>query len=416
MQINPNASCSVGPFSVISGDYSVAEWLPDDKNGYYVGICEGVLVKSSILNIGDAKVSPDPAFVRLVRAGIIGSPTSVNLDVEFEPLYNRIVAYLRRTLWFVEDFDYYAVASYIIMTWGFQAFDCVPYLRFSGDFDTGKTTALRVVAALAFRSVATVGALTSAQIYRMAGKVKGTYLFDEADFRATGREADIVKILNCGYSKGTPILRLGSNYEPLLFDVFGPKVISSREPFDDAALESRFITIDMHARNHGIERLADPDLQVEATEIRNGCLAFRLNNTIVPDPEDEAVFIKEFQDNRFEPRLVQIGLPLMHSTPDEHRDKIVEFLLGVKLKYRRLRTESILAQILRAYIECTGVVCKISDVRKELNKDAGKKYSLKALAGLAVKMGFEKFHTRNGAAIRAPSDEWTNQMRKVYYV
>jgi len=416
MNLDPKQPCFIGPYSVTSGNLAIAEWIPDEQSGCFVTVEDGEVKKYQNLNIDGRVCRPDPGFVSLVRSGVVGSPTNLNLDATVEETYDQTVAYIRRAVHLEYDEQYFAVASYIALTWNCQAFDCVPYLRFTGDFGTGKTTALRAVAQAAYRSVVTSGVLRTASIFRLADRIKGTLLFDEADFRSSAAEADLVKILNCGYSKGAPVLRVGKNYQPQLFDVFGPKVISAREPFHDLALESRCLSIEMKSRSHGLEPVTSPEMIHEAEEIRNSYLALRLRNLIAPLPEDEVVIRENLLNSRFDARVIQIALPLLHATPDDHRQTVADFLCSTKLNYRRLRRETLQGQIITAYLESGLDTPRLKVIHRLLEHLSGPLPTVKALGAAAVRLGFERVHLVEGTAIRPPSDEWLTSIRRSYNV
>jgi len=89
------------------------------------------------------------------------------------------------------------------------------------------------------------GSTTSASVFRTNDQVRGTFVLDEADFRASEMWSDIVKILNGGQTQGSPVIRMepkGDGFITKAFHVFGPKVLASREQFADKALESRCLT------------------------------------------------------------------------------------------------------------------------------------------------------------------------------
>jgi hypothetical protein len=81
-------------------------------------------------------------------------------------------------------------------------------------------------------------------LFRMINDLEGTVVYDEADFEyQTDMRSNFTKIMNSGYSKGFPIHKTeGDNiYSVKTYNVFGPKIVASRERFKDKALESRFI-------------------------------------------------------------------------------------------------------------------------------------------------------------------------------
>ena len=94
----------------------------------------------------------------------------------------------------------YLVESYVLLTWRYNSFSAVPYLRFLGaDPDTGKTRALYTIGSICYKPLFLAGSLTAASLYRVIDRYNGTMLIDEADFRNSDLWSDIIKILNAGF-------------------------------------------------------------------------------------------------------------------------------------------------------------------------------------------------------------------------
>jgi hypothetical protein len=127
-------------------------------------------------------------------------------------------------------------------------------------------------------------ASTISPVFYTLDSFRGTLVLDEADFRYSDLQADIVKILNNGSTKGFPVLRQTQTetreFDPRAFHVYGPKLVAMRKTFDDVALESRFLTEDMNARQvRGDIPFNLPDSQqVEAANLRNKLLMYRFRN------------------------------------------------------------------------------------------------------------------------------------------
>src|SRR4029077_12103543 len=140
-------------------------------------------------------------------------------------------------------------AAYVLLSWLYDAFNELPYLRFRGDYGTGKTRALLVIGSLCHKAFFASGASTVSPIFHTLDSFKGTLVFDEADFRFTDEKAELVKILNNGNVKGFPVLRTQvtpkNEFDPRAFAIFGPKIVGMRRAYEDRALESRFLTIEM---------------------------------------------------------------------------------------------------------------------------------------------------------------------------
>jgi hypothetical protein len=106
---------------------------------------------------------------------------------------------------------------------------------------------------------------------------------DEADFKRSEAWSDIIKILNNGYEPGTPVIRsvkmVNGNWEPESWQVFGPKIIASRQPFSDQALESRCLTTVMRETTREDIPLNIPQcFYDEVNHLRNKLLLFRFRN------------------------------------------------------------------------------------------------------------------------------------------
>ena len=175
------------------------------------------------------------------------------------------------------------IALYILMTWVYDRFTAVPYLRFLGEPQTGKTRLLQVVASLCFRSLCIAGNVTGAALYRSIDLTRGTLAVDESDFRQSEAWNDVIKVFNCGYSRGLVVIRnerVGNDYQPTGFDAFGPKIISTRHRFDDPATESRCITFETRRRELPKHIRLQIPLQFfqESIILRNKLLRWRFDN------------------------------------------------------------------------------------------------------------------------------------------
>ncbi|MHB8147171.1 MAG: DUF3854 domain-containing protein, partial [Vulcanimicrobiaceae bacterium] len=223
------------------------------------------------------------------------------------------------------------IASYyILLTWVYDAFNELPYLRLRGDFGSGKTRALVVIGSLCYKAFFASGASTVSPIFHTLDLFRGTLIFDEADFRFSDEKSELIKIFNNGNAKGFPVLRTAVSakreFDPRAFAVFGPKIVAMRRSFEDQALESRFLTEEMGQRG-----LRDnipinlPDAQEEeARSLRSQLLMYRFH-TLDRIRVDESLV-----DPALSPRLNQILVPLLSIIDDrrlqeEVRDSVKAF-------------------------------------------------------------------------------------------
>src|SRR5207249_6113619 len=200
---------------------------------------------------------------------------------------------------------------YVLLSWLYDTFNELPYLRVIGEPGSGKTRFLLTVGALCYKPIFASGASSVSPIFRILDAIGGTLVIDEGDFRASDERADIVKILNNGHARGFPVLRSElsptGEYNPRAYRVFGPKLVATRGYFEDRALESRCLTEEMGGR-----RLRDDvpinrpeDAAAEARQLRNQLLLFRFRNLGKFVPSEALV------DRAIEPRLNQVFVPLL---------------------------------------------------------------------------------------------------------
>ena len=206
---------------------------------------------------------------------------------------------------------------YVVLTWLYDAFNELPYLRLRGDFGTGKTRTLLTIGSICYKAFFASGASTVSPIFHTLDAFRGTLILDEADFRFSDERAEIVKILNNGNVRGMPVLRTMMNrqreFNPQAFQVFGPKIVATRSSYDDKGLESRFLTEEMGARRlrQDIPINMPGNFKEEARDLRNKLVLFRFHH------RSKAKIDETLIDPRLEPRLNQILVPLLSIIKDE---------------------------------------------------------------------------------------------------
>jgi len=230
-------------------------------------------------------------------------------------LLSEIQAFIHRYVDLSPRFERIA-SHYVLLSWLFDGFGELPYLRLRGEFGSGKTRFLLVVGSICYHPIFASGASTVAPIFHILDRFRGTLLIDEGDFRVSDDKADIVKLLNNGNMRGLRILRMqvapSGEYNPRAFNVFGPKIVATHGLYEDRALESRFLSEVMTGRSirADIPINLGTDYQEEALALRNKLLAFRfLNYETVGPTLDEL-------PEEIEPRVRQILGPLLSIVDD----------------------------------------------------------------------------------------------------
>jgi hypothetical protein len=222
-----------------------------------------------------------PPTDRLLDKQAVYCPSGIEEFGTDWQLFQQISNYVNRYLQ-LDSMSFRTLACiWAMMTWVFDRFQAVPYLRAIGDFDSGKTRLLTVFWRICYRSIFVGGAVTPSPIFRLIDRVRGTLIMDEADFGESDHSHHIVQILNQGYSRGSVVIRsergVNDNFEVGAYDCFCPKLLGTRRRFSDPALESRCLTHIMTLQNLRLDMplsLGD-DFEQEAASIRNKLLLWR---------------------------------------------------------------------------------------------------------------------------------------------
>lgn len=264
-------------------------------------------------------------------------------------------------------------AHYVLLTWVYDAFNEVPYLRLRGDYGTGKTRALMVLGSLCYKAFFASGASTVSPIFHVLDRFGGTLIFDEADLPFSDAKADLVKIFNNGTMRGMPVLRTVINrqkeFNPQAFRVYGPKIIAMRGAFEDMALESRFLTEETGTRplRDDIPVSLPSAMKSEALELRNRLLHFRLCNFFGVKTDTNASV------EGIEPRLNQKALSLLSLVDDpEVRRAIMASLVeenaNVLSERRETAEGAVLASVVEAFAATDGTNVPVREIADRFNR------------------------------------------------
>ncbi|MEK7857442.1 MAG: hypothetical protein AAB288_15235, partial [Acidobacteriota bacterium] len=149
---------------------------------------------------------PVRASNNLIKHGAVVLPEHPEPYGSVAELIEAIHVYLHRYVDLSDHFQRIA-SYYVLLTWVYDAFNELPYLRLRGDFGSGKTRGLMVIGSLCYKAFFASGASTVSPIFHTLDTFRGTLVFDEADFRFSDERAELVKIFNNGNARGFPVLR-----------------------------------------------------------------------------------------------------------------------------------------------------------------------------------------------------------------
>lgn len=281
----------------------------------------------------------------LIAKGVVRFPSTIEEYGEEHALFLRLRDFIA-TYVKLENKDFQTLCCcYILMTWLFDKFEVVPYLRAQGDVGTGKTTLIKVIASVCYRSVSMGGAVGGAPIYRMIDKLTGcTLMIDEADFNQSDLYSDLIKILNVGYQRDVPIIRCervrDDPWDIAAYECYGPKLLSTRRRFDDTALESRCLSYTMSSMKEDdlqdTPSVLGPAWRVEAQRLRNMLLLWRFRTW--PSARVDPLF----RVRGAEPRVNQIIQPILASVQsDAVKGILLEMVDGYSKNVRAEKRDSI---------------------------------------------------------------------------
>lgn len=348
MQTNDTQRKDRSVASLVQEDGTIIEMVLDasqSRTAFLAHLDGNVTERSEITSPLHGRMVPFAATNNLLVHGVILFPSEASPYEADSQLLDDIRAFIHRYADLSEAFE--AIAShFVLLTWVYDAFNEVPYLRFKGDFGTGKSRCLQTIGSICYKPMFVSGASTISPMFRIIDSFRGTLILDESDFRFSDEKAEIVKILNNGNAAGFPVLRTevtpNKEFNPRAFEVFGPKIIASRSSFDDPALESRCLTESLSGKRprSDIPVSLPESFQREALDLRNKLLTFRFRNRPSIGKQYADVVLTEA-------RMAQIIAPLLAvAGAAEERERIRAFAEQQTMVINAERESSLEAQIL----------------------------------------------------------------------
>jgi hypothetical protein len=194
-------------------------------------------------------------------------------ECEMQDVYSDLLTYMESYLCLPDRVFMDILALWILGTWKFHRFSTYPYLFFTGEIGSGKTTGLELLQELCYHPALMV-APTPAVVSRLCNEADCTILLDEAQTsfnQKTERGADMYSLWMSGYKRGQTYRRAkqGKDEGVVVREVFTPKAYASTRAFDPA-LQSRSIRIDM-LRGRPAEKI-DKKSKIEFKRMRSKLL------------------------------------------------------------------------------------------------------------------------------------------------
>jgi hypothetical protein len=202
------------------------------------------------------------------------STTSENAPNE-QVLLEEIVAFLKRYV-IVDEYEYVAIALWIIHTHAIEVADTTPYLAALGpEKRCGKTRLLETLMLVVRQPTMTTN-VSEAALFRLIQQEQPTLLLDETDtifgYRAKKENESLRGLINGGYRRGSVVLRCvgdGSNQQVVPFQTFCPKALAGIGDLPDTILD-RSLVVAMRRSQPGekVQRLRMNRPPVEAAALK----------------------------------------------------------------------------------------------------------------------------------------------------
>jgi len=408
----------------------VSRFLSGEKLGevFYskVGKSSGFAVydlKSGVIDTLDSFEDEDNIYLpdlesELILNRVVRIPECALEHGDTYDLLSDLHSYINKYVDIENENDRDIVATYVLLSWVYQRFSSIPYLRILGDYGCGKSRLLKVLN-VCYKSIYTSGNASEAPIFRLVHKYGGTLIIDEAELsRNNDRCEGIKEILRFGKDRDGVVARCdGQNFEVKTYRVFGPKILGSRRTYADDALESRIINIKMKETkaSHIPLNLDIEEFEKDANDIRSKLLDWSLKNYFKVDIN----IYKDFIDSSVSMRINEMNSPLICL---RHKDSyFVEGLLAKsKNKFQSLmedKSESLEANIVNSisdlYDKKTGNPL-LKDIVDNLAEMGSKNYSARFIGSIIRdNLGLATSHTRDGNIVVVDMEKLT-ELKKEY--
>ncbi len=338
---------------------------------------KGELQFQQQFTLAETVYHPPPALLALVNTGTIQLADDVSPYHSIPALIAEVRNFIHQYVDVSESFEIIAT-YYVLLTWLYDKFNELPYLRVTGDYGSGKTRFLKVVGALCYKSIFASGASTTAPLFHLLNTIQGTLVIDESDFRYSDTTAELTKILNNGNAKGFSVLRCEQNkdgkFTATSYSIYGPKLVAARESFIDDALESRFITERLGGRKlrTDIPVTLPERFDYDALQLRNKLLKYRFEHRRTPTD------FRNTHISRLSGRTQQIYLPLLSLiTEEEHRRLVFTRICENESQLRvdrGLATEAELLTIIHM-MQTHNLPLQIAEITKQFTQQYQKHYT-----------------------------------------
>jgi len=363
-----------------------------------------------------------PIVDSIVTNGFVILPGPPEPYTSEDDLFREVMAFvdrwadIRETDSAPPGLDLRLFCGYIMLGWLVGAVDSYMILNIRGPSDVGKTRIATIGHLLSYRSISGSGASSYASLLRVIDRWRGNLYINEGDLARSGETQDIVKFLNSRYSKDEGVIWRcemtdARRWSPECFYTFGPTIITTRQGFEDDALESRCYRILPRATTRPDIPLSLPrEAYEEAFRLRCKLLAFRFKNlaSFKVDVYHRFPGVQTRLNQVMQPLacLAKKVMPALYEELKAHIREINESLVVE-------RAESPDGCIVRGYImaRMERDVVTALDVRAKIVDEIGRPPGEVSVQGIGRRMrglGFESVRSRTADRTRCIVISWSS--------
>jgi hypothetical protein len=312
-----------------------------------------------------------------------------------QELWSEVKRFIYEHIDIQEGYD--VLTAWALASWTPELWNAVPYLFFFGPAASGKSRALEVLKAIGHRPIMTASASLST-IFRVIEMWHATLFLDETEIYMRKDKTEILNLLNSGYRKDTPAMRVEDTkegqHEVKFYDCFGFKGLAGTKDIM-ATLKSRCIVFSMSKATREIKQEIDEDW---AKAIREKLLMYRFKMLSKKERPERPNVLRGRLRELFDPLI--IVAPITEKNPIIQQAKKIESILKEE---EETGLESIVFKaIMKRHQETQEEKLLISEISKIANeKLEGDEMVANITVGMIAKrLGFQKCLKGGARAMR----------------
>jgi len=240
------------------------------------------------------------------------------------------------------EVDYNIVSSFVIASWVKEIFKTISYLIISGEMGSGKTTILKSIALLSYKSLISTN-ISLPALVRILDRHGTTVFIDEFSWEAFVKDKEFYRVLRSGINAGDFYARAkGDDVD--VFDVFGFKVFAlsfdKTLPLD---IEDRSLRISTYRESFVVQEISPQELN----DLLNRLSAFRIYALLNEDKFYNIITRIEYYLKGLDSRLAE-NLKYLFLFSNLSKEQLIEVTEKFNNEKKRRLTETDSYELLKA--------------------------------------------------------------------